>query len=203
MLLKQKTLRGIENGSITVAFRRWRRPTVKAGGTLLTSIGQLAVEAVEVVNLDEITTKEAAAAGFSSLASLRSQLLGREHGDFYRVRLSLAGPDPRIALRETIPDGVETEVILKRLLRFDSRGGSGSWTRRVLTLLGKRPGVRAADLAEDCGMEKAVFKSRVRKLKALALTESLEVGYRLSPRGEAVLGRITESDDSAESAGSA
>ena len=52
-------------------------------------------------------------------------------------------------------------------------------------------------------MEKAVFKSRVRKLKALALTESLEVGYRLSPRGEAVLGRITESDDSAESAGSA
>ena len=77
MLLKQETLSGIESGSITVAFRRWRRPTVKAGGTLLTSIGQLAVETVEVVNLEEITEKEAAAAGFSSLASLQSKLLQR------------------------------------------------------------------------------------------------------------------------------
>ena len=29
------------------------------------------------------------------------------------------------------------------------------------------------------------FKRNVRKLKELGLTESLEVGYRLSPRGEA------------------
>jgi hypothetical protein len=29
----------------------------------------------------------------------------------------------------------------------------------------------------------------VRKLKALGLTESLEVGYRLSPRGRAYLAR--------------
>jgi hypothetical protein len=49
MLLKQETLRGIEGGTITVAFRRWRRPTVKAGGTLLTPIGQLAVEAEAVL----------------------------------------------------------------------------------------------------------------------------------------------------------
>ena len=49
MLLKRETLRGIENGSVTLAFRRWLRPTVKAGGTLLTSIGQLSVEAVDVV----------------------------------------------------------------------------------------------------------------------------------------------------------
>ena len=31
------------------------------------------------------------------------------------------------------------------------------------------------------------FKRRVRRLKELGLTESLEVGYRLSPRGRAVL----------------
>ncbi len=52
-------------------------------------------------------------------------------------------------------------------------------------------------------MDKAGFKPKVRKLKALGLTESLKVGYRLSPRGEAVLGRIPKSGDSAESAGSA
>jgi len=30
----------------------------------------------------------------------------------------------------------------------------------------------------------------VRKLKQLGLTESLDVGYRLSPRGRAVLARL-------------
>ena len=144
------------------------------------------------MNLDEITEKEAAAAGFSSLASLQSQLLQLADGDFYRVGLSLAGPDPRIALRETIPDGVEVDVILQRLARLDSRSGSGPWTRGVLTLLGERSGERAAGLAEDRGMDKAGFKAKVRKLKALGLTESLKVGYRLSPRGKAVLGRLQE-----------
>jgi hypothetical protein len=30
----------------------------------------------------------------------------------------------------------------------------------------------------------------VRKLKALGLTESLDVGYRLSPRGEALMAHL-------------
>lgn len=195
MLLKQETLRGIENGSITVAFRRWRRPTVKAGGTLLTSIGQLAVEAVDVVSLEGITESEAVAAGFPDLASLRSQLLQRAEGDVYRVRLSLAGPDPRIALREEIPEGAELELILQRLDRIDSRGASGPWTCRVLELVDERPGERAEDLAKDFGMDRTDFKANVRKLKGLGLTESLTVGYRLSPRGAAVLRRLTECRD--------
>jgi hypothetical protein len=37
------------------------------------------------------------------------------------------------------------------------------------------------------GMERRAFKGNVRKLKELGLTESLEVGYRLSPRGRALL----------------
>jgi hypothetical protein len=36
-------------------------------------------------------------------------------------------------------------------------------------------------------MERKDFKARVRKLKMLGLTESLAIGYRLSPRGVAVL----------------
>ncbi len=195
MLLKQETLRGIESGSISLAFRRWRRPTVKTGGTLLTSVGQLAIEAVEVVSLEQITESEAVAAGFSDLASLRSQLLRRADGDVYRVVLTLAGPDPRIALREEIPEGTDLDLILRRLARLDSRGGSDPWTLRVLTLLHERSGVRAADLAADAGMDKAGFKLNVRKLKGLGLTESLSVGYRLSPRGEVVLARLGDCGD--------
>ena len=50
--------------------------------------------------------------------------------------------------------------------------------------------VRAADLAASLGRDTAPFKLDVRKLKALGLTISLEVGYRLSARGEAVLRKI-------------
>jgi hypothetical protein len=42
-------------------------------------------------------------------------------------------------------------------------------------------------LAADAGQDRALYKNRVRRLKALGLTESLEVGYRLSPRGQAFL----------------
>ena len=52
------------------------------------------------------------------------------------------------------------------------------------------PGNRAPDLAESMGMETKRFKTNVRKLKELGLTESLKVGYRLSPRGEVVFRRL-------------
>jgi hypothetical protein len=32
MLFKQRFWAGLADGSVTVAFRRWRRPTVRAGG---------------------------------------------------------------------------------------------------------------------------------------------------------------------------
>ena len=47
--------------------------------------------------------------------------------------------------------------------------------------------MRAPDLAASLGRETLPFKRDVRKLKELGLTESLEVGYRLSPRGRAYL----------------
>jgi ribosomal protein S19E (S16A) len=40
------------------------------------------------------------------------------------------------------------------------------------------------------GRERLPFKVDVRKLKQLGLTESLPIGYRLSPRGRAVLDRL-------------
>ena len=48
----------------------------------------------------------------------------------------------------------------------------------------------STELAAMMGVDRPRFKQRVRRLKALGLTESLEVGYRLSPRGEAVLARL-------------
>ncbi|MFD0855210.1 hypothetical protein ACFQ07_23425, partial [Actinomadura adrarensis] len=59
--------------------------------------------------------------------------------------------------------------------------------REVLRLIEDHPGLRALDLAERLGRDKLPFKADVRRLKALGLTESLETGYRLSPRGKALM----------------
>ena len=43
MLFRQDVLRRIGEGEVTLAFRRWLRPTVRAGGTLRTRVGVLAI----------------------------------------------------------------------------------------------------------------------------------------------------------------
>jgi ribosomal protein S19E (S16A) len=65
----------------------------------------------------------------------------------------------------------------------------------VLRAIEGRPGVLAARLAKSLGMETSLFKPRVRQLKQLGLTESLEIGYRLSPRGQAFLRRSSKTSD--------
>ena len=63
----------------------------------------------------------------------------------------------------------------------------GPWTYEYLQLIADQPAVRAGDLAESVGRERLDFKRDVRKLKELGLTESLNPGYRLSPRGQLTL----------------
>jgi DNA-binding MarR family transcriptional regulator len=101
----------------------------------------------------------------------------------------MAGPDPRVALRQRVDiPAAERAELDRRLGRLDAASRHGPWTARVLRLIADRPAVRAADLAAELGRDKATFKADVRKLKELGLTESLEVGYRLSPRGRTYLG---------------
>lgn len=187
MLLRTDILNGIRRGTITLAFRRWRRPTVRTGGTLLTAIGQLSIASVSLVAEDAISESDAHQAGFSSLEELRRTLNERPEGACYRIEFGSLQADPRLALRAALPDNTETDALRQRLDRMDASAESGAWTRDVLALIAKHPGLRAETLAGMLGMEKLPFKARVRKLKALGLTESLEVGYRLSPRGEAIL----------------
>jgi hypothetical protein len=47
--------------------------------------------------------------------------------------------------------------------------------------------VAASKLARSLGRETLPFKVDVRKLKKLGLTQSFEVGYGLTPRGETFL----------------
>ncbi len=187
MLLHSHILEGIRDGTITLAFRRWRRPTVRTGGTLLTHMGQLRIASVAIVDETTISEDDARRAGFATIAELRRQLDERSEGDVYRVEFGGLTADPRLALRESLPDDTELEEIVRKLDRLDARAEHGAWTRQVLRLIAGNPAVLAEKLAKRMGMEKHPFKARVRQLKGLGLTISLDVGYRLSPRGESVL----------------
>jgi hypothetical protein len=59
-----------------------------------------------------------------------------------------------------------------------------------MRLIQKHPRIAASKLAAKLGRETLPFKVDVRKLKKLGLTQSFEVGYELSPRGEAVLAAL-------------
>jgi hypothetical protein len=188
MLFRQETLRRIEAGEVTLAFRRWRRPTVKAGGTLRTRAGVLAIESVEPVDEDAISDADVRRAGAPDRQALLAGL--RRDGTLYRVGFHVEGPDPRIALRERSDlSAGERAAIDARLARLDAASRHGPWTGRVLQLIADNPERRAPDLAAELGRETAPFKADVRKLKELGLTESLMVGYRLSPRGREYLRR--------------
>lgn len=186
MLIRRADLERIAAGEIDLAFRRWKRPTVRQGGSLTTAVGVLAIDEMEIVRADTISEADAARAGFPSRAALIEKLAARAPLPVYRLRLRLAGDDPREALRENAElTSIDIEAITTRLERLDSASSSGPWSNSTLELIAQRPGALAAALADSLAMERDRFKRNVRKLKALGLTESLPLGYRLSPRGHA------------------
>lgn len=188
MLIPQALHPLIAQGTVTTAVRRWKRPTVKTGGTLVTPMGVLSIDQVDAIEDSELSDDDARLAGAASAAELLASPHLQRDGQLYRIRFHLAGEDPRIALRaQDHLDDDELDAVLAKLARSDRSSSHGPWTRTTLELIEARPGVRAGDLAESVGRETLPFKADVRKLKAQGLTESLEVGYRLSPRGVVVL----------------
>ena len=192
MLIKRVVLDAIAVGDTDWVFRRWKRPTVKAGGTLRTAVGMLDIVEVAVIDEAAITDADARRAGLASAAELRLDLGRRNDPDrlTYRVQVRPGGEDPRETLRAaaqlTDDDIAELD---RRLDGLDARSPTGAWTRTTLRLLADHPHVRAVELAEMVGRERAPFKADVAKLKRLGLTISRSPGYELSPRGRAYLDR--------------
>ena len=192
MLLRKATLDGIVAGEVDLAFRKWTRPTVKAGGTLRTRAGLLQIARVDVVTLESIDEEDARRTGVD-YEELVGFLSAKETGDVYRVEFGGVIPDPRIALRNDVDlNRQEFDEIRARLDRLDGVSKRGPWTGEFLRLIAENPHVRAQDLAAGLGLDKPAFKNDVRKLKELGLTISHSPGYELSPRGRAVLDRLSE-----------
>ncbi|MDQ8726771.1 hypothetical protein [Bradyrhizobium sp. LHD-71] len=187
MLFKRSILDGIAAGRVALAFRRWKRPAVKVGGTLRTPVGILKFDHVEQIVCAAITERDAKLAGFDTVQALIRELGPEDERALYRIAFVRIGDDPRLALRGKRHLAASAIAELRqRLSRFDAAAAK-PWTVRTLKVIAASPAVRAADLAKRLQLDKDKFKINVRKLKDLGLTESLEVGYRLSPRGKAFL----------------
>ena len=188
MLFPLRVLDAIRDGRVDLAFRRWERARVLPGSRIRTAVGVLEVGAVEVVVRSRLGDEDARRAGFDSRDHLLAMLDKRGRGEIHRIELRYAGADPRVELRNRADLGqTELDDIARKLERLDQGSRYGPWTRTTLELIAARPEVRAEELAAQVGREKMPFKRDVRKLKELGLTESLSPGYRLSPRGKAVL----------------
>ncbi len=181
MLFSADAWAGIAEGSITVTFRAWTRAQAKVGGHY--RVAGMLIEATDVrqVGVDEITDDDARRAGATDRAALLARLGSAD--PVWRVDFVYRGPDGRIARRnDTSADDLAAVIV--RLSRLDR---NGAWTRSTLQLIERYPGVVSTTLARHANQDRAAFKVNVRKLKELGLTESLDIGYHLSPRGEAVL----------------
>lgn len=194
VLIRLPVLERIAAGEIDTVFRRQKRPTVRAGGTLRTRVGMLTIIAVEPIDLDDVTDDDARRAGAADRQQVIGELTSKPEGDFLRIRVGFAGDDPRLALRNADQlDDDDVAMLTARLDRLDRASSHGPWTRQMLQMISERPHVRAPDLAASVGRETLPFKNDVRKLKALGLTISHSPGYELSPRGHALLARLQRS----------
>lgn len=198
MLFSADAWPGLADGTTTRTFRRWRRAQVRAGGRYRVGGLLLEVDDIRLVRAGDLTDEDATAAGEPDLAALRRRLAGRgdppaADEEVWRIDLRCVGPDDRDALRQADDLGPEEITWLTaRLDRLDRASPYGPWTRAVLRQVAERPGVVSTVLAQEAGRERMAYKADVRKLKALGLTESLPVGYRLAPRGAALLSALDE-----------
>ena len=192
MLFQRRFHERIRSGEITCTVRIWQRPHVKVGGRYSLGGGAIVVDEVHETRLEDITTALARRCGFPSLVDL---VKTAKHGAGERVFVIDFHYDDKSGARPRAETGVvsaeELAALVRRLEAMDRRSEIGAWTLATLRAIEARPGVLAAKLARSLGRPRDDFKRDVRKLKTLGLTFSLEIGYRLTPKGEALLASLS------------
>jgi len=73
MEFSQELRQEVLSGEITVSFRLWRRPKVKAGGRYRVADGQIEVDSVELVPFSSIDDADVRSSGEVDLESLRQR----------------------------------------------------------------------------------------------------------------------------------
>jgi hypothetical protein len=176
----------VAKGEITVTFRLWKSAKVKAGKTYRTGLGTIEIQNVEVMPAALISKRDVPLTGCADIAAIRA--LAGEHTHtpvrpdtlLYRVQFRFLGDVAPSSAPVAVAD---LDALAKRLVKMDRLSSRGPWTLAVLRLIERGPHVPARILAPEMGWQTLDFKAHVRRLKALGLTVSHEVGYELSELG--------------------
>ena len=110
MLFKAPVLAAIAEGKVDLAFRRWRKPTVKAGGTLTTPVGVLAIDAIAVVGPETISDADAIRAGYADAAAA----------------LAALGPSPRTPDQVAAATGLPMPRVQTALFELELTGAAAA-----------------------------------------------------------------------------
>jgi len=193
LMFRREDRKRVARGEITVTYRLWKSAHVKAGKTYESGFGRIEVEDVRVIPAAMISTDDVGPSGCDDVAAIRE--LAGEHTKvrvapdtlLHRVQFRFLG-DGTPPVKSPAP--LDVERTAARLLRMDRSSSRGPWTLATLQLIERQPRVPARLLAAELGYEKLDFKVNVRKLKALGLTISYEVGYDLSDAGRTYLASL-------------
>jgi len=194
MIFRRADRERVARGEITVSYRLWRAAKVKAGKSYRTPLGTIAVDDVQVIPAAMIARRDVRLTGCKSIAEIRE--LAGEHTKtrvdddtlLHRVQFRFLGDEaPTPKPTRTL----DLDEIATRLARIDQRSPRGAWTHAVLRAIQTQPQIPARILCAQLDWERLDFKVHVRKLKALGLTISHEVGYELSVLGRRYLASLT------------
>lgn len=185
--MSKRILRGVAAGEITEAYLRWPSRLAEPGSQLSTTVGLISISDVDRIDPAGLTDADARRAGFGSAAGLRSSLDKHGRGEVYRLALTFNGPAPQPAQPPVVLGGRERAAIDRQLAQLDVSAPRGPWTREVLEVLRRQPGIRAAELASEHNRPVSRCKSDVWRLRELGLVEPVEAGFGLSARGRSYL----------------
>lgn len=91
MLIKREVLEAIKRGEITVQFRRWKRASVRPGGTLKTKVGVLSIGRMDPISVDAVTESDCRKAGFADKADFVRWLATMKDGELCRIEIGYLG----------------------------------------------------------------------------------------------------------------
>lgn len=189
MQFTQDSHAAIAQGAITVTFRLWKRPHAKPGGQYTVGGVVIEVDTIEMLPFHAITKADMRRAGAKDRDALRARAAHAGPIDddtlLYRIEFHVLGAKPEPA--EAPVDDRPVMTVIAKLDRMDARATNGRWTREVLQLIGVNEGMVSTELAGQLARPRREFKTDVRKLKALGRTESLLVGYALTPLGRRII----------------
>ena len=185
MLFKKDDKARIVSGELTATLRTWKRSQASIGGQYnIPPYGAIEVSDIDEKPLEAIDAETLRRACYENIEAAADRLRIPPSQSVFVVSFRYLGKDLVKQPDTSQTDAGDLVDIAAKLRRMDART---SWTRETLTLIAAHPGTRAGDLAPEVNQDLATFKRNVRKLKTLGLTESLETGYRLSPRGRQLL----------------